>query len=303
MDPSELTLRDGTPLARDYMIVNHFDDPARILAIRDAIHCLDDLATVSRHDLDAHLSIPLSSREAAALFTCLQKNGAAVQVVVSEREYADYSFELDREESSSVLDQQAVVLDATRSDSETADDAIETSFVATLPQGFEASSTSVRSLPRILSTIRTRLFDAEKTVRVANPYFDPTLELVDDLAGLPRRGIQTRILTRETAEGGDDRCETLNRMWEQIEPDSKSNLEVRDLYESDAETGAHTYATHAKMVVVDGAFCYVGSANLTGTSLSSNFEFGVLVEGSVVEEAVQTFDEIFEYARGVEFPL
>jgi cardiolipin synthase/putative cardiolipin synthase len=56
-------------------------------------------------------------------------------------------------------------------------------------------------------------------------------------------------------------------------------------------------------VIVDKRVCYVGSANLTDTSLSTNFEFGVVVEGDIVRDAVTVFDEVFEYSYPVDLPI
>lgn len=92
-------------------------------------------------------------------------------------------------------------------------------------------------------------------------------------------------------------------MWDQIGPDARERLEVRDLYEWDELRGGQAFATHAKTVIVDDSTCYVGSANLTDTSLSTNFEFGVVVSGELVSDAIAVFDEVFEYSRAVELPI
>ncbi|WP_197409824.1 phospholipase D-like domain-containing protein, partial [Haloferax profundi] len=165
-------------------------------------------------------------------------------------------------------------------------------FVATLPGGFEPTSARVRSVPDIASTIRNQVFDADSSVRIANPYFDPSLELVSDLASLPRRGVETHLLTRETADEEGDTRTTLNKMWDLIDEEHRDNFEVRDLYRWDEKQGSQAFATHAKIVIVDERVCYVGSANLTDTSLSTNFEFGVVVEGDIVEGAATVFDEV-----------
>lgn len=47
---------------------------------------------------------------------------------------------------------------------------------------------------------------------------------------------------------------------------------------------------HAKMVLVDGHFMFVGSENLSPTSLDTNREVGILLRGQVVRRAARTFD-------------
>lgn len=57
---------------------------------------------------------------------------------------------------------------------------------------------------------------------------------------------------------------------------------------------------HFKSVVVDGAFCYLGSANLTGAGMGAkgphkrNFEHGVIsTEAGLVEAVMEQFDHIW----------
>jgi cardiolipin synthase/putative cardiolipin synthase len=288
-------------ICSNFAVVRQFDDVDRVVAIRDTILALNH-SDVTRADIDEKLETPLTTREAAALFTCLQKNGAATQSATDEQGFAAYTFKIDPHEVERVLTQQAAVIAADGRSSQTEqDDVVE--FVATLPGGFEPTSARVRSIPDIASTIRNQVFDADSSVRIANPYFDPSLELVSDLASLPRRGVETRLLTRETAEEEGGTRTTLNKMWDVIDEEHRDNLEVRDLYQWDERQGSQAFATHAKIVIVDHRVCYVGSANLTDTSLSTNFEFGVVVKGDIVEEATTVYDEVFEYSYPVDLPI
>ena len=286
-------------ICTNFAVARQFDDPDRILAIREAIFEVQQ-TRISRSDIDGHLETPLSNREAASVFTCLQKNGAASQVS-SGGGFANYTFEIQPEAAVRILTQQAAALAANPVNEAVEDSTV--SFVVTLPAGFEPNSAKVQRQPAIIDTIRGQVFNAESSVRIANPYFDPSLELVDDLASLPRRGVETRILSRETGRVGGDARVSLNKMWEQIDSEQRELLKVKDLYEWDDHRGVQSFATHAKIVIVDEFVCYVGSANLTDNSLSTNFEFGVVVEGELVSEAVAVFDAIFEYARPVELPI
>jgi len=61
-------------ICTNFAVVRQFDDLDRVVAIRDTILTLDR-RDVTRADVDQGLETPLTTREAAALFTCLQKNG------------------------------------------------------------------------------------------------------------------------------------------------------------------------------------------------------------------------------------
>lgn len=289
-------------ICSNFTVARHFDDPDRVVAIRDVLSMVGQ-NRISRSDINRHVESPLTAREAASLFTCLQKNDAARQVSSSGVGFADNTFEIRRTIAVRVLTQQAAAIAAGSSRRHNTGDETTATFVATLPGGFDPNSVVVRSIPAIADTIRGQVFNASSSVRIANPYFDPSLELVSDLASLPRRGIDTRILTRETEGSGSDARTALNAMWDQIDPDARERLEVRDLYEWDELRGGQAFATHAKTVIVDDSVCYVGSANLTDTSLSTNFEFGVVVSGELVSDAIAVFDEVFEYSRAVELPI
>ncbi|MCU4802394.1 phosphatidylserine/phosphatidylglycerophosphate/cardiolipin synthase family protein [Halobacteria archaeon HArc-gm2] len=291
---------DPDAICTNFTVSRQFDDFSRVVAIRDAIVEIGR-EEISRAVVNEKLDSPLTTREAAAVFTCLQKNGAATQVATDDGGFANYTFKIHPEEASSVLTQQAAGIASRGSPDRMESSETDVEFVATLPGGFNPRSTQVRALPDIASTIRNQVFTADSSIRIANPYFDPSLELVEDLSSLPRRGVETRLLTRETADEEGDTHVTLDKMWELIDEEHRANFEVRDLYKWDKEKGAQAYATHAKTVIVDDTVCYVGSANLTDTSLFTNFEFGVVVEGDIVAEAVALFDEVFEYSHPVEF--
>jgi cardiolipin synthase/putative cardiolipin synthase len=147
--------------------------------------------------------------------------------------------------------------------------------------------------------LRSLLLDAEDEVRIAAPYFDADEEIVADIASLPNRGVETRVLTRE-ARTNSSTSETIDRIREAVDDDARDSLEIRDLYELDAASGTQAYATHAKAIVADDRLCYLGSANLTTTSLGTNFELGVVLTGSAVGTVANLFDSVFDVSRPVD---
>ena len=126
--------------------------------------------------------------------------------------------------------------------------------------------------------------------------------VIGDLASLPGRGVETRILTRETASAAGPR-EVLNDIFERIPEHRRQLFAVRDLFQRDSKTGRQAVATHAKVVIADEELCYIGSANLTRTSLSSNFELGVILRGEFVSDVADVFDQVFNSAESVRLPV
>lgn len=244
----------------------------------------------------------LSKSDAESLFTGLVLNGVANQKT-SGRSFVDYSFTVECGPAARVLESQRIARAALEKVGLTKEinKSPHIELTATFPPGINGEWMSdVRLLS---SDLRKLFFDADTIVRIANPYFDPNPSVVGDIASLANRGVTTRILTRETESASSRLVSTLNSVYEGIEPENQHRLRVRDLYKRDAETGRQAYATHAKVAIADSDICYLGSANLTDTSLLNNFELGVLFQGETVEVAVDVFDAAFDFGREVKLPL
>lgn len=259
---------------------------------------------VDRRSLNSALSeeAQLSKRDAECLFTGFVLNGAATQVS-NARTFADYTFAVDSNLAVTVLNAQRIarsaLQDAEALEADHSEPTVE--FTGTFPPAMGTRAlTQVRPLS---DDLRRLFFDADTVVRIANPYFDPTPSVVGDIASLSNRGVKTKILTRETDSASRNLRSALNTLHERIELSNRHSLQVRDCYESDDETGKQAYATHAKIAIADDDLCYVGSANLTGHSLESNFELGVLLRGDSVDTAINVFDAVFEFSRHVDLPI
>lgn len=244
----------------------------------------------------------LSKSDAESLFTGLVLNGVAKQKG-NGTSFADYSFTVGCDAAARILEGQRIAR-AALEEAGVTDETSKSSDVeltATLPPEIHGEGmTDVRPLS---SDLRKLFFDADSVVRIANPYFDPNPSVMGDIASLANRGITTKILTRETESASSKLVSALNSVHERIDPENRHRLTVRDLYERDDETGRQAYATHAKVAIADRDLCYLGSANLTDTSLSNNFELGVLLRGESVGIAIDVFDTVFDFSREVKLPL
>lgn len=294
----------NAPLVDNFAIARVFQSPEKIVLVRDL---LDDFATEERKfvtdgqqlnealEPEAHL-IP---REVDALFTGLCVTGAAREDASAES-FIEYSFEVDHTAAMNVLDQQLVAARMLEISAPPINPT-EVDLVATIPE--PVTITDAEAITYTSSRVRELLLNAQSSVQIANPYFDSERTVVDDIASLPRRGVTTKILTRETEDPDRHLRETLNTLYEHLETRTRDNLEIRDLYEIDPDTGYQQLATHAKLVIIDEEFCYIGSANLTYHSLLRNFEFGVLLSGTIAETVSTIFDDVFAHARQVDLPL
>lgn len=296
--------------------VGGFDDPPGDFAIAQQlppeviVHLRDGFAesrdspqiTVNQARLQEYApsEYTLSPRAIEAVFVGLSTDAEAEQVSAGKR-YADYTFQVSPQLAARTLDRQyvaALAIEEVRDRSR--ESPPDVSLVATLPDGVTLSESD--AVGAISARARDLVLEASDTVRIANPFFDADQRIVDDLASLPQRGVNLRVLTRETDDPDEGLTEALNALHEGLDRDNRSRLEVRDLYE-ETEWGKHKLATHAKLAIVDQTRCYVGSANLTKTNLNANFEFGIIVEGTPAVRTAAVFDDVFATADPVELPI
>lgn len=298
------TLSDDTPVVEYFAIARVFQSQEKIAYVREALETIQDgdsTIVIDGDQLNELLpdNARLIPREVDALFTGLCLTGAAKEHTPAGS-FIDYSFEVDIPAGKQVLDQQHIAASALEDARPTSDPA-EIDLVATIPESVSLTAPDVVTYTS--SRVRELLLNAQSSVRIANPYFDSEQTVVEDIASLPRRGVSTKLLTRETEDPDPQLRDTLNTLFQHLDARSRYHLDVRDLYETDPTTGRQQIATHAKMVVIDEKFCYIGSANLTYHSLLRNFEFGVLLSGEITETVATLFDDVFAHARQVDFPV
>lgn len=258
----------------------------------------DRVAFRANHEqLESWLGESLSERQVEALWVGLSANGAAKEIPTG-RTYVEYDFRIDTEAAVRVLNQQIIA--ARYRTKRPISKGDEVDLIATIPDPIRLSD--AESVSYTGGRVRDLVLSADESVCLANPYFDAEQAIVEDLASLPRRGVKTRILTRETVNPDRQLAEALNKLY-RLSASSHERLLVRDLYESNEVTGRQRLATHAKLIIIDDTYCYVGSANLTHHSLSNNFEFGLLLSGDKVDRVAAVFDNVFEYAVPVDLPL
>lgn len=299
------TLSDGTPLCEDFTAAAVVGDVARLQNIQTAFAAFDgDEVEISRDGLQAKLLSDTSATEGLtltefnAVMVSLSNTSAATESQTSTGGYGKYTFTVSPQQAVRVLDQQLTAALALHQLQRPETPATSVKLVATLPREVERGISA--DVGRLDIALRRMLMDASETVRVANPYFDPDQWIIEDLAALPKRGVETRILTREaTGESADERTlDAVTALVNALGPDEIENVMIRDFYET-SRSGHQTGAVHAKIITVDDEQCYIGSANLTDLNLRGNFEFGVILEGELVHEVVEVFDAIFAQADTV----
>lgn len=295
------TLFDGTPICADFRIARHLTAD-QIARIRDEFAKRSTTVTADRDLVNEWLpdNDALSAGNAISLFVGLQKLGVAAESEPG-RTYDEYVFEVDSSAAAATLDQQ-LVANVSHESMRSREEFSSVELIGTFPDVVGELPTDVIDVLSFDLEIRDVLLEASESIRLANPYFDPGEEVLEDIASLPSNGVRTKILTRETNAPSTSLRKALNEVYGAIAPESRENLDVRDLYAKDSDR-RQVYATHAKVLVVDDEVCYIGSANLTRHSLTNNFELGILVRGPVVQQVSAVFDTVFASSTKVDLPL
>ena len=138
----------------------------------------------------------------------------------------------------------------------------------------------------VLSTaevFRRMLAGARTSIKIFSPYVDPTFTGLAEAAKAPIQIVTTLRETRMRSSPVLERFATTRP------------LSVRYLHEKHARS--QMFQLHAKMILVDSASAYIGSANFTDTSLHYNFELGLYLEDrDVLARLHAIFDYIFDVA-------
>jgi len=151
----------------------------------------------------------------------------------------------------------------------------------------------MHSIPTIGSTPAERMFalsiaGARKTLYISNSYFVPGENLMQLLLRSVKRGVDVRVLT---VSGKTD----VKTTW----------YAGRSYYEKLLEGGVRIYEysptmMHAKSLVVDGMWSYVGSMNFDNRSIAFNDESNLLVlDGEIGARMDSIFVDDIKYSEEI----
>ena len=138
------------------------------------------------------------------------------------------------------------------------------------------------------------LVEAKSEILIINPFFD--YKTNDDLAKIfntyVSQKINVKIISRkEFGQGSSAQNKKLRHFLTQL----KTNAELRVLGEDQREN----FRLHAKALIVDNNLAYIGSANLSGMSLDSNIETGVIISGPSIKKLHDFFQILWDLGEKI----
>ena len=135
-------------------------------------------------------------------------------------------------------------------------------------------------LERFHSTILGAISSAKSHVRIMTPYFLPPRQLITALQSAAMRGVRVEIILPGECDHQMVAWATNNVLWDFI------------------DRGVHIYYqpgpfNHSKLLLIDGYYAHVGSANLDPRSLRLHFELTTeIFDSRVCAELERHFDTI-----------
>jgi putative cardiolipin synthase len=165
-------------------------------------------------------------------------------------------------------------------------------LVADEPEKVEASKDEPQF--RIGPKIKTIIDAAQKEVLVMSPYFVPGTSGTKYLTGLAGRGVEVKVLTNSLASTDEPAAHS---GYAHYRPDLlEGGVKLYELRPAVGSTRSATaygkssgVALHAKAVVVDDRYVFVGSMNMDQRSKLLNTEMGVIVDCPPLAQAVADF--------------
>ena len=133
----------------------------------------------------------------------------------------------------------------------------------------------LKSLGEAKQSIQMMMFEASYYEKHPNT---PSNVLIKELILARKRGLKVEVIL-EVRKGGQDRTTQRNRNTGKM----LSNGGVEVIYDPSNVT------THAKLIIIDGKKCILGSTNWTYHSLSFNHEVDVLVSSREVAKKLQDY--------------
>ena len=127
---------------------------------------------------------------------------------------------------------------------------------------------------------------AQREIILQNPYFLPDRQALRLFAAAAKRGVRITLMTPTAAESDFSIVQ------------HASHFHYGPLLEHGIRVFEYTRGMHQKVMMVDGVWCSIGSANFDPRSFRINDEIMVaMCDGDIVAELRETFERDLQYAE------
>ncbi len=145
---------------------------------------------------------------------------------------------------------------------------------------------------KLIESLDELTLDAQQEILVSTPYFIPDDEFYKTVPALLSRGVKAVILTNSLGSTNHPIVHSAYKKHRKrvIELgvqlfEMRYDAAAREDYDT-PPVESKAFGLHAKAIIVDRQFVYVGSLNLDPRSIYLNTEFGLIIESPDFAEAV-----------------
>jgi putative cardiolipin synthase len=145
---------------------------------------------------------------------------------------------------------------------------------------------------QLIESLDELTLDAQEEILVSTPYFIPDKEFYKTVPALVSRGVRAEILTNSLGSTNHPIVHSAYKKHRKkvIELgvklfEMRYDAAARKEYDT-PPVQSRAFGLHAKAIIIDRRFVYVGSLNLDPRSIYLNTEFGLIIESPKFADAV-----------------
>jgi phosphatidylserine/phosphatidylglycerophosphate/cardiolipin synthase-like enzyme len=201
-------------------------------------------------------------------------------------------------EVADLLERQQAAFEARRS---------ETQIVATIPEFLHLARN--HALPPIQSdsleaAMMRVVHSARRTLDLSIPYISNAgvKILMKGLRPGSRRHLRVRILSLLTSEHLEQNSQGVCELAQRFER-LGARVEIRSPTDEEALEAGAIAVMHAKIIVADSMYSYLGTANISKGALIRAFEVGVIMKGALAKNLANLIDWIYRGHQPWRLPL
>jgi len=171
------------------------------------------------------------------------------------------------------------------------------------PYNIFGLETELRQLDFPINTLKEefqKLFEkAKHSIYICSPFleYNGFNIYIPTLISKVKSGVDIKIITRQISNTDlDTRYEQIERIRKTFEK-KNAPISIRSYHFSRERSVVSS--THAKVIVCDYEYAYVGSGELRRNSFEKNFEVGVILKGEQAYQLGKIFDKLFSVSTDI----
>jgi len=147
-----------------------------------------------------------------------------------------------------------------------------------------------------------KMFERATTdIYICSPFLqmNGVKEFLPTLISKAKNGVNVKIISRQIGKDDvDSRFDEIKKLYKSFIEKGATVLIRNYHYSSKREIES---STHAKLIICDYKYAYIGSGELRAYSFEKNFEVGIIVEGELATHLGIIFDRLFAVSMEVNF--